>query len=135
MKSSIAPSWAAASLPVEITLNSLMSLATSGRAAKALAVWIIWMRQMLPTKPLTRAMRNGPWWASHFMYLVSLSQGAKHWGMAPGPATIFGAADAGTDSTGTDSKAAAAIAATWRNSIRSSLKMGFALRTIETRPT
>ena len=41
MKSSIAPSCAATSVPVETTLNSLMSSSTPGCSAKALAVLTI----------------------------------------------------------------------------------------------
>ena len=41
MKSSIAPSWAATSVPVETTLNSLMFSLMPGCSAKALAVLTI----------------------------------------------------------------------------------------------
>jgi hypothetical protein len=49
MKSSIDPSCAAMSVPVETTLNSLMSGAMAGSLAKVLAVFTIWMRHALPT--------------------------------------------------------------------------------------
>jgi len=57
MKSSMAPSCAATSVPVETTFSSLIFSLIPACSAKALAVWIIWMRQVLPTKPLTTAMR------------------------------------------------------------------------------
>ena len=81
MKSSIAPSCAAASVPVEMTLNSLIFSLMPGVSTNALAVWIIWIRQVLPTKPLTRAIRYGPCLASHWKILVLSFQGAKHSGL------------------------------------------------------
>ena len=57
MKSSMAPSCAGASVPVETTLNSAILSLTEGSSANALAVLIIWIRQVLPTKPLTTAIR------------------------------------------------------------------------------
>ena len=63
------------SVPVETTLNSLMSGAIAGSLANALAVFTIWMRQPLPTYPLTSAMRKGGFFAFHWKYLVSLFQG------------------------------------------------------------
>src|SRR5579863_7159676 len=94
MKSSIAPSWAATSVPVETTLNSLMSFLISGWSAKALAVLIIWMRQVLPTKPLATAMRYGPSFFGHWKNLVDADHGLKHSGSAPGPETVLGPANA-----------------------------------------
>ena len=46
-------------VPVEMTLNSLRAALTSGSSAKAFAVFTIWMRHVLPTKPLTSAIRYG----------------------------------------------------------------------------
>ena len=80
MKSSMAPSCAAASVPTETTLNSLMFSLIPAVSTKVLAVWIIWIRQVLPTKPLTRAIRYGPSFFDHWKYLVSADQGLKHWG-------------------------------------------------------
>ena len=54
------------------------------------------MRQVLPTKPLTTAIRYGPGFLSHCMYLVWVDQGLKQAGSAPGPGTTFGAARAAT---------------------------------------
>src|SRR3954454_7234390 len=96
MKSSMAPSWAATSVPVDTTLNSLILSLMPGCSAKALAVWIIWMRQVLPTKPLTTAIRYGPGFLSHCMYLVCADQGLKQAASGPGPETIFGPARAAT---------------------------------------
>src|SRR6201996_4216057 len=70
MKLLIAAICAAASSPVETTLNSLGCLAMSGWAAKAFAVWIIWMRQVLAMNPLARAMRYGPFLAGHWKNFV-----------------------------------------------------------------
>ena len=53
MKLLIAAICMATSSPVETTLNSLSWAAMSGCAAKALAVWIIWMRQVLAMKPVS----------------------------------------------------------------------------------
>ena len=92
MKSSMAPSCAGASVPVDTTLNSLILSLIAGSSAKAFAVLIIWIRQVLPTKPFTTAMRYGPGLAFHFMNLVSPDHGAKHSGFAPGPDTISGPA-------------------------------------------
>src|SRR5258708_7228596 len=89
MKSSIAASCAPRFVPVETTLNSLMSGATLGSFAKALAVFTIWMRQALPTKPLTSAIRKGGSRAGHLRNLVSFDQGAKHSGSVPGPGTTL----------------------------------------------
>ena len=57
MKLSIAATWAATSVPVETTLSSSIIGATSACSAYALSVLIIWMRQVLPTKPLASAIR------------------------------------------------------------------------------
>ena len=53
--------------PIDRTLNWVYKvngsytfpkdLVFSGRAAQALRLWIIWMRQLLPTKPFTSARR------------------------------------------------------------------------------
>ena len=102
MKSSIAPSWAATSVPVETTLNSLMSFLISGWSAKALAVLIIWMRQVLPTKPLATAIRYGPSFFGHWKYLVDEFHGLKHPGSAPGPETVLGPAKATVEVRSTD---------------------------------
>src|SRR3954464_14810298 len=50
------------------------------------------MRQVLPTKPLARARRYGPFLAGHWKYLVLASQGLKQDGFSPGPLTTFGPA-------------------------------------------
>src|SRR5580692_4898783 len=97
MKSSMAPSCAATSVPVDTTLNSLMFSLMPGCSAKALAVLTIWMRQVLPKKPLTRAIRYGPGFFSHWKNLVCADHGLKHWALAPGPETIFGPAQTATD--------------------------------------
>src|SRR6476661_651039 len=55
------------------------------------------MRQVLPTKPLTRAIRYGPGFFSHWKNLVCADHGLKHWALAPGPETIFGPAQTATD--------------------------------------
>src|SRR5579863_8857048 len=102
MKSSIAPSCAATSVPVETTLNSLMFSLMPGCSAKALAVLTIWMRQVLPTKPLTRAILYGPGFLSHWKNFVLSDQGLKHSGLAPGPDTIFGPAKATVEVKSTD---------------------------------
>src|SRR5262252_628499 len=94
MKSSIAPSWAATSVPVETTLNSLMFSLMPGCSANALAVLTIWMRHVLPTNPLTSAILYGPCFFSHWKNFVLESQGLKHSGFAPGPETTFGPASA-----------------------------------------
>src|SRR5215813_10604006 len=94
MKSSIAPSCAATSVPVETTLNSLMCSLIPGWSAKALAVLTIWMRHVLPTNPLTNAILYGPCFFGHWKYFVLASQGLKHSGFAPGPETTFGPANA-----------------------------------------
>src|SRR3954447_2662329 len=92
MKSSMAPSWAAASVPVETTLNSLMFGLMSGCSTNVLAVLIIWIRQVLPTKPLTSAIRYGPSFFFHWKNLVCSDQGLKQLGWYPGPLTICGPA-------------------------------------------
>src|SRR3954466_7877638 len=92
MKLSIAATWAATSVPVETILNSLIWDFMSGVAAYALAILIIWMRQVLPTKPLASARRYGPFLAGHLKYLVLASQGLKHPGFSPGPLTTAGPA-------------------------------------------
>src|SRR5580704_14905268 len=70
----------------------------SGCAAKALAVWIIWMRQVLAMNPLASAMRNGPFLAGNLKNFVLSVQGAKQPGSAAGPATTSGpAAKAGAE--------------------------------------
>src|SRR5262245_2047586 len=97
MKSSIAPSWAATSVPVETTLNSLMFSLIPGWSANALAVLTIWIRHVLPTNPLTSAILYGPCFFGHWKYFVFASQGLKHSGLAPGPETIFGPAKAALD--------------------------------------
>src|SRR5215467_3774926 len=94
MKSSMAPSCAATSVPVDTTLNSLMFSLMPGCSANALAVFTIWMRQVLPTNPFTRAILYGPCFFGHWKYFVLASQGLKHWGSAPGPETTFGPARA-----------------------------------------
>src|SRR5436190_12843871 len=55
------------------------------------------MRQVLPTKPLTRAIRYGPGFFSHWKNLVCADHGLKHWALAPGPDTILGPAQTATD--------------------------------------
>ena len=96
MKLLIAAICAATSSPVETTLNSLSLAATSGCAAYALAVWIIWMRQVLAMNPLASAMRNGPFLAGYLKNFVLSVHGAKQFGSAEGPETISGpAANAG----------------------------------------
>src|SRR5450631_3357235 len=98
MKLLMAAICAATSSPVETTLNSLSWAAMSGCVAKALAVWIIWMRQVLAMKPLASAMRNGPFLAGNLKNLVLSDQGAKQPGSAAGPATTSGpAAKAGAE--------------------------------------
>src|SRR5665647_2548536 len=84
MKSSMAPSCAATSVPVETTLNSLMFSLMPGCSAKALAVFTIWMRQVLPTKPLTSAILEGAPFLSHGKNLVGAYQGVKRPGLGPG---------------------------------------------------
>src|ERR1700739_4970428 len=98
MKLLMAAICAATSSPVETTLNSLSWAAMSGCAAKALAVWIIWMRQVLAMKPLASAMRKGPFLAGHLKNLVLSVHGAKQPGSEAGPATTWGpAAKAGAE--------------------------------------
>src|SRR6478735_6356490 len=92
MKLSIAAICAATSVPVETILNSFNCAAISGVAAYALAILIIWMRQVLPTKPLASARRYGPFLAGHWKYLVLASQGLKQAGFSPGPLTTAGPA-------------------------------------------
>jgi hypothetical protein len=62
----------------------------SACSANAFAVRIIWMRQVLPTKPLTSAMRYGPGRCGHWKKRLLLAAGAKHCGIAPGPCTTRG---------------------------------------------
>jgi len=57
-----------------------------------LAVWIIWMRQVLAMKPLASAMRYGPFLAGYWKNFVSLVHGTKQSGSAGGPDTTFGPA-------------------------------------------
>ena len=98
MKLLIAAICAATSSPVETTLNSLSLAAMSGCAANALAVWIIWMRQVLAMKPLASAMRKGPFLAGNLKNLVLSVQGTKQPGSEAGPATTSGpAAKAGAE--------------------------------------
>src|SRR5215475_3513586 len=98
MKLLTAAICAATSSPVETTLNSLSWAAMSGCAAKALAVWIIWMRQVLAMKPLASAIRKGPFLAGHLKNLVLSVHGTKQAGSEAGPATTSGpAAKAGAD--------------------------------------
>src|SRR5277367_2378460 len=98
MKLLIAAICAATSSPVETTLNSFSWAAMSGCAAKALAVWIIWMRQVLAMKPLASAMRKGPFLAGHLKNLVLSVHGTKQPGSEAGPATTSGpAAKAGAE--------------------------------------
>src|SRR5271156_1476585 len=98
MKLLIAAICAATSSPVETTLNSLSWAAISGCVAKALAVWIIWMRQVLAMKPLASAMRNGPFLAGHLKNLVLSVHGTKQPASEAGPATTSGpAAKAGAE--------------------------------------
>src|SRR5438270_6576556 len=105
----MAPSCAATSVPVETTLNSLMFSLMPACSAKALAVLTIWMRQVLPTKPLTRAILYGPGFFSHWKNLVLSDQGLKHSGLAPGPETTLGPA---SDGVTFNMQAAATSAAT-----------------------
>ena len=77
MKLLIAAICAATSSPVETTLNSLSLAAMSGCAAKALAVWIIWIRQVLAMKPLASAMRKGPFLAGNLKNFVLSVHGTK----------------------------------------------------------
>ena len=67
-------------MPVLTILSSRKFLAFSGRVAQALRLWIIWMRQLLPTKPFTSARRQGPGFAGLDMVFVVPGIGLKHWG-------------------------------------------------------
>ena len=55
------------------------------------------MRQVLPTKPLTSAILYGPGFFAHWKNLVLSDQGLKHSGLAPGPETMLGPAQATDD--------------------------------------
>ena len=57
MAEDVAKEMGVKAVPVETTLNSLTFCLISGCSTKALAVLIIWIRQVLPMKPLTRAIR------------------------------------------------------------------------------
>src|ERR1700730_13820838 len=94
MKLLMAAICAATSSPVETTLNSLSFAATSGCAAYALAVLIIWMRQVLAVYPFASAMRYGPFFAGYWNSLVSLAHGAKHCASELGSDTTLGGAAA-----------------------------------------
>src|SRR4029453_14280815 len=65
MKLLTAAICAATSSPVETTLNSFSLAATSGCAAYALAVLIIWIRHVLAMYPLASAIRYGPFFAGY----------------------------------------------------------------------
>src|SRR6478735_10370102 len=100
MKLSMAAICAATSVPVETILNSLICDFMSGVAAYAFAILIIWIRHVLPTKPLASAMRYGPFLAGHWKYFVLASHGLKQAGFSPGPLTTEGpAAKAAADAT------------------------------------
>src|SRR6266545_5854469 len=90
MKLLAAAICAGRSSPVEMTLNSLRFAFTPACSAYAFAVLIIWMRQVLPMKPLSRAMRYGPFFFLNWKNLVVFVQGLKHFASAPGPCTISG---------------------------------------------
>ena len=92
MKLLIAAICAATSSPVETTLNSLSLAATSGCAAYALAVLIIWMRQVLAMKPLASAIRYGPFFCGYWNIFTFSDHGAKHFGSELAPVTILGPA-------------------------------------------
>src|SRR4029078_1619611 len=94
MKLLIAAICAATSSPVETTLHSLSFAATSGCAAYALAVLIIWMRQVFAMYPLASAMRLGPFFAGYWNSLVPAAHGAKHCGSELGAVTTLGGAAA-----------------------------------------
>src|SRR5881409_3974483 len=108
MKSSMAPSWAAASVPVETTLNSLMLGLMSGCSTNVLAVLIIWIRQVLPTKPLTSAIRYGPGFFGHWKNFVSDDHGLKQAISAPRPETTLGPAKALTEDSSKPAQASPA---------------------------
>jgi hypothetical protein len=55
------------------------------------------MRQVLPTNPLTNAILYGPGFFAHWKNFVLSDQGLKHSGLAPGPETTFGPAQATDD--------------------------------------
>src|SRR5262245_1485673 len=86
---------AATSVPVLTTFSSFTSGFTSGASTKAFAVLIIWMRQVLPTKPLASAMRYGPSFFDHWKNFVSAAYGLKHSGSVLGPLAICGPLVAG----------------------------------------
>src|SRR6266704_5844019 len=110
MKLLIAAICAATSSPVETTLNSLSFAATSGWAAYAFAVLIIWMRQVLAMYPLASAMRYGPFLAGYWNSLVLPAHGAKHWASELGSDTTLGGAAVAIPAA---SKAVAATAQVW----------------------
>src|SRR6266700_6337784 len=92
MKLLIAAICAATSSPVETTLNSLSFAATSGWAAYAFAVLIIWMRQVFAMYPFASAMRYGPFLAGYWNSLVLPAHGAKHCASELGSVTTLGGA-------------------------------------------
>src|SRR6266704_2016276 len=116
MKLLIAAICAATSSPVETTLNSLSFAATSGWAAYAFAVLIIWMRQVFAMYPLASAMRYGPFLAGYWNSLVLPAHGAKHWASELGSDTTFGGAAVASPAA----KSALRAAAHGRDSIKSS---------------
>src|SRR5690349_24985461 len=77
MKLSMAPICAATSVPVLTTRSSLIIGFISGLSAYAFRLLIIWMRHVLPTNPLARAMRYGGFLAGNCKVLVELLKGLK----------------------------------------------------------
>src|SRR5258708_19998352 len=92
MKLLIAAICAATSSPVETTLNSLSFAATSGWAAYAFAVLIIWMRQVLAMYPLASATRYGPFLAGYWNSLLFPAPRSKPCASELDSDTTFGGA-------------------------------------------
>ena len=94
MKSSMAPSWAATSVPVETTLNSLIFSLIAGLLGEGLRRLDHLDAPGVADEAVDHGDAIGP---SFFVPLEELGlavQGVKHFGSAPGPETTFGPAKA-----------------------------------------
>src|SRR5690348_11019955 len=79
------------------------------------------MRQVLAINPLASAIRYGPFFAGYWNSLVSLAQGAKHWGSEFGAETTLGGAALANPA---ESSATTAAAIRVRYGIRASCCLG-----------
>src|ERR1700736_2334081 len=80
MKLSIAPIWAATSVPVLTIFSSLMKGLISGSSAYAWRHLIISMRQVFPMNPFAKATRYGGFFAGYWSVFVSGAYGLNQSG-------------------------------------------------------